>query len=175
MTLPGIIQKFFLREDYFEIGERDLIPDSKTPTRLTGSPPPPVTGWEIIDGKFHITQNHKLFGRMLRKVAVCNKSLNTSICDFFKNYSHICFTVIIISIILISVAILLLSILTPETINSIFQPALNIVQTQIICGFGIFIGMALGIQQIINSKFTNTNNNAHEECHGVRDSYDCAI
>lgn len=65
-----------------------------------------------------------------------------------KDYLRIILSILAAVLLLTSISILILSILATSTINSAFAPALNIIQTQIICGFGIFTGAILGMMQI---------------------------
>lgn len=80
----------------------------------------------------------------------------------FRDYLRICLAILSIILLLTSIALLILSILTPSFINSVFAPILNILQTQIISGFGIIAGGILGVMQIkyhYNDKRDDCNDN----------------
>lgn len=143
------------------IDDPNSFPSIDKPTRLTGTPPPPVTSWNnniSLKNCYnnHTNKNNVTFFNEKHNINSLTKSTNSY--GLFKNYLDIVISIILMCIILISITLLMLSILTPETISTLFAPALNIIQTQFICGFGLVIGSILGI-----SLLSTYNNNIDEQ------------
>lgn len=141
------------------IFDGSTIPNSRTPTQLpvkssSSNRPPPVrqfgkTSANSSPTKFLATRSNSPSKQVITGINVVKQKPQKNILSF-KDYLKIFSAVLAGIILLSSIALLILSILTPSLINSIFSPALNILQTQIISGFGIITGAVWGIMQIRN-------------------------
>jgi len=128
--------------------DHSTFPNNQSPTQLPGSNmPPPVKGfWNTPRSpsptKLSIKNAYK--NNTVKVSKTIKKTLKS------KDYLKIFLAVLGIILFLTSIALLILSILTPSIISSVFAPTLNLMQTQIISGFGIITGGVLGFMQIKN-------------------------
>lgn len=140
--------------DSFEF-DSSVFPNCKNPTQLNGTPPPPNRKWRInprrplliLPAIFTPKTNILISPNYLDK----NINSNDRKLNLFNNKYLVMTMIASLCLIILSMAILLCTLLCPQTTINIVGPALNIIQAQVISGFGLCAGLILGLWQILNN------------------------